>query len=126
MGDEKIIKKMVTEMVEKNQLVMPKEDLSNFKKLVPALIDKGVDNLNLSMFSNEMKLGLLNALGDEYLRKGKVPEAIKVFILSGNRKKLVEIGEDYEKIGMFSDAIDAYRLAGDHDKLLKTGNKCLS
>ena len=77
------------------------------------------------MFDEQTKRNLLNVLGDEYMRRGKLNEAVKAFILVGNQPKLVAIGEDYEKVGLFSNAVDCYKMAGSQDKLMKVGKKCL-
>ena len=123
---ELVMRKMVNALAQSSaELLKQSENVENFKRIVPSLLDKGLDNINLNMFSEEMRVGLLNAMGDEYARKGKLPEAIKAFILAGNKAKLVTIGLDYERVGLFSSAIDAYRLADATDKLLKLGNKCL-
>ena len=121
-----VLQKIVNNAAESAQELRKKEQkLSNFRQILPALIEKGFDNINLSMFDEETRMGLLNAFGDEYVRKGRLPEAMKVYILAGNKAKLTAIGEDYEKVGLHSNAIECYRLADNNDKLLKVGNKCL-
>ena len=123
---DKILQKVVSSVAENVMEMRKKEEkLSNFKKILPALLEKGLDNINLSMFDEETKVALLNAFGDEYVRKGRSQEAMKAFILAGNKQKLTSIGEDYEKVCLFSNAIECYRLADNTDKLLKVGNKCL-
>jgi len=46
-----------------------KQDENPFGKIIPALMKKGLENANLSMFSEEKKKELLNAAGEEYLNK---------------------------------------------------------
>lgn len=123
---DKILQKVVSNVNETVLEMRKKEEkLNNFKRILPALLEKGLDNINLSMFDEDTKLALLNAFGDEFVRKGRLQEAMNAFILAGSRSKLTAIGEDYEKVGLLSSAIDCYRLADNTDKLLKIGNKCL-
>src|SRR3989344_2412688 len=96
-----------------------------FSKIIPALMKKGLDNANLSMFSEEKKKELLNAAGDEYLKRNQVSEALKLYKMTDNKEKLLGIGDEHFKLGLFSYAIEAYKLADDKVKLLKTGEKCL-
>ena len=58
MRDERLVKKLVGEAVEQ---VHASETISNpaFKKILPLLIEKGIDNVNLTMFNDELKKQLL-------------------------------------------------------------------
>src|SRR3989338_6826210 len=135
--DDEIVKRMVTEMAETSEPLISRnkklsEDFNTFKKLVPVLLEKGVDNVNLSMFNEATRKKLLDALGEEYLRKGELNNAIKVFILSGNKERLTAIGEDYERLGdkcledgHILDAIKAFRILNDVPKLTKVGQDCV-
>ena len=68
---------------------------------MPVLLEKGIDNVNLSMFDDATRSKLLNALGEEYIRRGNMNDSVKAFILAGNRARLVEVGEHYEEVGLF-------------------------
>src|SRR3989344_6374723 len=98
---------------------------NGFKKFVPALLQKGVENLNLSMFSEEMRATVLNLLADEYLRRGNLHGAAKAYIIAGNRMKLTAVGLDFEKLGLFDNAIEAFKMGGDDKNLIKIGTKCM-
>ncbi len=100
-------------------------DSNAFSKIIPALMKKGLENVNLSMFSEEKKMELLNAAAEEYLKRNQVVDAIKVFMMTGNKKRLIEVGDDHVRVGLYSHAIEAYKLAGDHERLTKIGDKCL-
>ena len=102
------------------------DEQNQFKKIVPALLRKGLDNVNLSMFDEFTKRELLNAVGDEYVKKGNVSEAIKAFLMAGNKPKLVSIGDNYVKENLFNNAIDVYKVADNKDKLREVGVKCLA
>src|SRR3989338_801495 len=118
--EDKIVKKMVAEIADSNERFMShSQDIENFKRIVPVLLEKGIDNVNLSMFDEATKSKLLNALGEEYIRRGNINDSVKAFILAGNRQRLVEVGEHYEEVSLFGNAIDTYRLADASDNLLK-------
>src|SRR3989338_4286183 len=125
--EDRIVKKMVAEIADSNEKFMghQSQDMENFKRIVPVLLEKGIDNVNLSMFDEATKSKLLNALGEEYIRRGNMNDSVKAFILAGNRQRLVEVGEHYEEVGLFTNAIDTYRLADSNDRLLIIGKKCL-
>ena len=70
MADEQIIQRMVTNIVQQNKdLIGAPPAVGQFRKILPALLEKGIDNIDLSMFSEEMRRGLLCALGEEYVRR---------------------------------------------------------
>src|SRR3989338_2005211 len=81
------IKRDVSRMVEEYSA---KTDENPFSKIIPALMKKGLENANLSMFSEEKKKELLNAAGEEYLKRNQVLEAIKIFKMTDNKLRLVE------------------------------------
>lgn len=115
------IKKEVKGLVEK----YADKDSATYNKMVPIILKKGVENVNLSMFGEEMRCNILNAVGEELVKKGKITEAVKAFVATGNNPKLVRIGDDFVSKGMFSDAIDCYQLADNKDRLRLTGERCL-
>ena len=119
-----IVQKMVNNIVE-NELTPPKQDLNKFQKIVPSLMKKGLANLDLSMFSPEIKHALLIVLGEEYERKGNLNDAVKSFVLAGAKDKLRQVGNDYESIAQYENCIEVYRLGEDHDSLLRLGKKML-
>ena len=128
MSDGVIIQQMVDRIAERNQEVFTRQqerDNDTIRRLVPVLMQKGVESMNLSMLEPELKKRLLALVGEEYFRKGQVKEAINAFVLSGNRAKLGEIGEHYELVGQNMEAIDCYKLAADEEHLISLGKKCL-
>src|SRR3990167_3911191 len=89
--EDKIVKKMVAEIADSNERFMShSQDIENFKRIVPVLLEKGIDNVNLSMFDEATKSKLLNALGEEYIRRGNMNDSVKAFILAGNRQRRSE------------------------------------
>ena len=133
MAGEENIKKIVPIMMEESGLIkshssqqekkMAKK--TSFEKIVPRIIEKGFENVNLSMFNEEMKKEILQAAGDEYVKRGMMTNAIKVFAIISNTKRLVEIGIKFEDETNYKGAIEAYSLAKADHKLLALGEKCL-
>ncbi len=115
------IKKEVKGLVEKYN----NQGNATYEKMVPIILRKGVDNVNLSMFGEEMRNNIMNSVGEELIKKGKVAEAIKAFVATNNSERLVNIGDDFSSKGMYSDAIDCYKLAQNKDRLRVTGQTCL-
>jgi len=93
-----------------------KEDTDTHKRLVPALIRKGIDSINLSMFNEDTKKKLLNAAGTELFKKGRFQEAVKAFSATSNKEKLIEVGDYYVNINMYDPAIDTYKVADAKEK----------
>ena len=85
----------------------------SFKKIMPMLIDRGIDKIDFSMFNEELKISLLNEMGDEYLKKGVLENAIKAFLLTSNREKLVKVGKEYQKLGKYVDVLNTFNVVKD-------------
>ena len=119
--------RIVAQMAEDNDIKTIRQPVNEggFRKLIPALLQKGVEQLNLSMFSDDMRSTILNSLGDEYLRRGNLQGAAKAFILAGNQHRLSAVGQDFEKLGLFDNAVEAYKLCGDNKHLIALGTKCM-
>ncbi|MEM4247549.1 MAG: hypothetical protein QXF14_04495, partial [Candidatus Woesearchaeota archaeon] len=66
MGEELLMKKVVSNLVDQTNIVKQSETTSNadnFKKILPTLLEKGLDNINLSMFNEVTRRHVLNVLG---------------------------------------------------------------
>jgi len=83
------IKRDVSRMVEEQA----KTEDNPFSKVIPALMKKGLENINLSMFSEDKKRELLNAAAEEYFKRNQIGDAMKVFKMTGNRIRLTAIGD---------------------------------
>ncbi|MDD5177765.1 MAG: hypothetical protein PHT54_00565 [Candidatus Nanoarchaeia archaeon] len=114
----------VPELV-KDEFKLKQSNISQFRKIVPALIEKGVENLDLSMFSQEMRNEILNAVGEEHLLKGRLPDAVKIFLMTKNAQRLKDIAKNYEDIGLFGSAVDILKAIEDLDGLVRLGDRCL-
>ena len=86
------IKNKISDLVD--EYYKKEEDNSSFKKIVPTLIKKGLENVNLSMFSEERKKELLEAVGDEFLRRDQKADALKMYAKVNNTTKINEVGKD--------------------------------
>jgi len=111
------------------QLVEENEGGGSFAKIVPSIVKKGIDNVNLNMFDDETRYGLLNASGDEFLKRGDFVQSVKSFLLTKNVNKLNEVGDVFSSRGQYNQAIEIYNLAynfsQDSGKLIRCGEKCL-
>ena len=105
--------------IEEQFVAEQKQDLNRFNKIVPLLLQKGIDKLNLSMFSPELRKDLLLALGDEYRRKGDLYDAARAYLLADHKDMLNLIGEDYETLMQYDNCVEVYKLAGNRSKLMK-------
>ena len=98
------LKNIVPELVQKFNA--EKED--TFKRMVPIVLKKGLENTNLDMFGEDMQRGILNAVAEELVKKGRTKEAIAAYMKAKNKDKLIEIGDSYKNMNMFSHAIECY------------------
>lgn len=125
--DTIVIQKVVNEMAERSQAVFARQQTldDTTRHLVPLVLQRGIDNTDLSMLSSEQQCAILSAVGDELLRRGRLKDALDAFVLSMNRDRIVQIGEQYELLGQLSEAVNCYRLAADEERLLALGKRCL-
>ena len=111
------------------QIVQENEGASSFAKIVPSIVKKGIDSVNLNMFDDQTREGLLNAAGEEFIKRGDFIQSVKSFLLTKNVPKLDEIGDIFSSRGQYNQAIEIYNLAynfsRDSVKLVKCGEKCL-
>src|SRR3989344_2572395 len=123
--EDKTMRKIVMDLVENSGFIKSQEEFNKFSKIVPSLLKKGIDNLNLSMFSPELKNNILVALGEGYRKKGNLHEAAKSFLLAENKAKLNSVGEDYERLLQYDNCIEIYKTSGNTKKLFEIGRRCL-
>ncbi len=124
--DHAAIQHVVSKTLETAQQVEKAQpDIRKFGKLVPTLIERGIEGINLSMFDDTTKQAILTEVGDECLRKGKINEAVKAYVYAGGRDRLIALGENYENMGMYSSAVDMYVFAKAKERLEVIGDKCI-
>ena len=115
------IKKVVSQMIEEHD----DSEKNLFRKMVPLILKKGLDKVDTSMFDEDTKNKLMDAVGDECFKKGKMEEAKKAFMRSKNKSNLVKMGDFFKNNQMTSDAIDTYQLAEAYEKVNDLGEACL-
>src|SRR3989344_2110253 len=120
-----IVQKMVNNIVE-NELTPPKQDLNKFQKIVPSLMKKGLANLDLSMFSPEIKHALLIVLGNEYESIAQYENCIEVYRLGEDHDSLLRLGKKMLEEGRIGHAIKSFIAIGDVARLKEIGDQCVS
>ena len=120
------IRSVVTSIVDRNNNFVQESSTNKFERIVPHLLKKGVANLDLTMFSPELRSNLLIALGEAYRKKGNLHDAAKSFALAENKDKLNSVGEDYERIQQIGNSIEIYKLSGNKNKLIELGKSSLN
>jgi hypothetical protein len=74
--DDTIINNLVTNIAKEADTVIKKDKgIQGFKRILPSLMEKGLDKVDLSMFSFEMRTGIINSMGEEYIRRGNLDDA---------------------------------------------------
>src|SRR3989344_3038218 len=115
------IKKSISKLMDDVQKV---ED-AEFSKIVPALLKKGVDNIDLSMFGDVDKSDLLNRAGDELFKRGNYPEAIRAYKAADEFQRLLQVGELCMQKDKLDFAIEIFNILNNREKLISIGDKCL-
>src|SRR3989338_5448063 len=106
-----IVQGVVSNLVKEVQGVGTRSQASeSYKKLLPSLLRKGIDSVDFSMFSFSTRNEILNAMGDEYIRRGNFEDAQKSFVLASNKVKLQELGDEYARVGLFAKAVESFKL----------------
>ena len=98
---------------------------NTFRRMVPIVLKKGLENISLDMFDEQVQKGILNAVAEELVKKGRTKEAIAAFMKAKNTEKLVEIGDSYRNMNMFSHSIECYWIADAKERLRQVGEVCL-
>ncbi len=115
------IKKVVPELFK--EYTASENDM--FRKMVPLILKKGLEKVDVSMFDENTRKELMDAVGDECFKKGKMEEAKKAYMTSKNKPKLVKMGDYFRSNNMVGDAIDVYQLAEAYDRVNELGETCL-
>ncbi|MDI6737727.1 MAG: hypothetical protein QME12_04405 [Nanoarchaeota archaeon] len=85
---------------------------------------KGIDNVNPSMLSDEMRNGIMTEAGIILLKEGRIYEAVKAVVMAGNSDKLVEMGNEFIRQTKFEEAALCFIPVKDKEKLEKTAAEC--
>lgn len=88
------------------------------------VVEKGVDNVNPSMLSAEMRSDIMTEAGIILLKEGRIYEAVKAVVMAGNSDKLVEMGNEFVRQTKFEEAALCFIPIKDKEKLEKTAGEC--
>ncbi len=70
--EDKILQKIVSNVAENvNEMEAREAKLSNFKQILPALLEKGLDNVNLSMFDDSTRIDFFRDAGWHNRTRGR-------------------------------------------------------
>ena len=89
--------------------------------LASLIANKGVDNIDVSMLSNDVKASILNDAAYLCFKMDKHLDAIKAWTLAGNTKKLIEVGDWFLESARFKLAALAFIPAKDKERLENIG-----
>jgi tetratricopeptide (TPR) repeat protein len=64
-------------------------------------------------------------LGDAYMQKGLLADAVQAFETAAAKDKLITCGNACLEKNLFASAVQAFQAAGDNDKLIACGNACM-
>lgn len=88
------------------------------------VVEKGVDNVNPSMLSAEMRCDILTEAGMILLKEGRIYEAVKAIVLAGNSNKLLEMGNEFIRQTKFEEAALCLIPVKDKEKLERAAAEC--
>jgi len=92
---ETVLTSLVNSLAKEAEQTMQSErEAAKFRQLLPALLNRGIDNIDFSMFGPEMRYSILDLMGDEFIRRGNLAEAQKAFVLSSNQPRLSIVADD--------------------------------
>ncbi len=63
----------------------------NEKKLADMIMEKGIDNVNISMLDENKRKSILSHVGNAYIKKNNIPEAVRLLAMAENKERLVEL-----------------------------------
>ncbi len=89
--------------------------------LASLIANKGVDNIDVSMLSNEVKASILNDAAYLCFKMDKHIDAIKAWTLAGNKAKLIETGDWFLESARFKLAALAFIPTKDKARLENIG-----
>ncbi len=94
--------------------------------LASRIVEKGVDNVDLSMLPWDKKMALLTDVAIILRKKGNFDEAVKALVMSGNVVKLRSWTEDFITMNKVKHATMCAIPIRDQANLEKLGMKCMN
>lgn len=90
------------------------------------IINEGLDKIDVSSLSDDMKLNLLTQAGDALLKKKRLEEAAGAYDIADNKQKLRETAHWFEEQKRFADAAIFMRHVGTYDELIALAERCIA
>lgn len=82
-----------------------------FDKILSLLMQKGIDDMDLSMFDDDIRIQLLKNAAERFFDDKKYLEAIKAYGLVEDKEKLNKLGDMFLKSCLLANALLAYEIA---------------
>jgi len=98
--------------------------MSQFGALARWVVKKGIDNLDASMLSPDVRKEVLTEVGLLLLKEGRIEEAVKAVVMAENREKLIEMGDEFMRQNKFEQATLAFIPTKDKQRLEKAAALC--
>ena len=93
--------------------------------LIDKIVDEGVDSINVSMLSPELRNALLTEAGTKLIHMNRIQEAADAFAMAGNQEKLWDHGRWFMEQQRYGTAALFLRHVARHDILEDLAVKCL-
>ncbi|MBI2546599.1 hypothetical protein HYV81_05465 [Candidatus Woesearchaeota archaeon] len=97
----------------------------NDKKLADMIMEKGIDNVNLTMLTPEKRRNILSHVAEKYAKKNNIPEAVRLFAMAENREKLVELSDWLMEQRRYKQAAQAIIPTDDKERQNRIAEICL-
>lgn len=94
--------------------------------LASQLIDKGVNNIDVSMLPEEQKKKILTDVAELLYNQGRLDDAAEVISKSGNHEKQTEFGVRFLKENKPSLAVHSLLGSDNFDLMRKAGIACMN
>lgn len=95
------------------------------KKLAEMIMEKGIDNVNLTMLTPDKRKNILSHVGQVYVKKNNIPEAVRLLSLADNKEKLIELSDWLLEQRRYRQAALAILYTDDKERQNKIAEICL-
>ena len=88
------------------------------------VVEKGIDKINPSMLSADMKKEVMTEAGLILLKEGRIFEAVKAITMADNSSALLAMGDEFMRQSKFDQAALAYIPTKDKARIEKAAEEC--
>jgi hypothetical protein len=88
------------------------------------VVEKGVDSVNPTMLSADMRNEIMTEAGMILLKEGRFFEAVKAVTMAGNSAKLLEMGDEFVRQTKFEEATLCFIPTKDKARIEKSASEC--